>query len=257
MGSDAKTDEERERPAHQVTLSPYCIDATEVTVAQYKECSDRGECKRAPRENEWPGITAAERKIYDPLCNVREPEARAQHPINCVDWELARAFCAAGGKRLPTEAEWEFATRGSDGRTYPWGDDPPKSGGHLNACGTECVAWGKKHPDPKNPLVAMYASDDGFPTTAPIGSFPKGDSPFGLHDVVGNVWEWTSDWFGPYGRGPESDPKGPATGTLRVMRGGAWNGSDPAWVRPTFRFMAPPELRSHGIGFRCAKEISP
>ncbi len=255
MGSDDKSDEERERPAHQVTLSPYCIDATEVTVAQYKECSDKGECKRAPRENEWEGITPAARKVYDPLCTIRDPEAKAQHPINCIDWELATAFCAARGKRLPTEAEWEFATRGSDGRKYPWGDDVPTSGGHLNACGKECVAWGRKHPDPDNPLEAMYPVDDGFPTTAPAGSFPKGDSPFGLHDVVGNVWEWTSDWYGPYGSAAQVDPKGAETGSLRVMRGGSWNGSDPAWVRPTFRFMAPPAMRSHGIGFRCAMPL--
>jgi formylglycine-generating enzyme required for sulfatase activity len=255
MGTDDKNDEERERPAHQVTLSPYCIDRTEVTVAQYKECSDKGECKRAPRENEWEGITAAARKIYDPLCTVRDPEANAQHPINCIDWELATAFCTARGKRLPTEAEWEFATRGSDGRKYPWGDDVPTTGGRLNACGKECVAWGKKHPDPENPLEAMYPVDDGFPTTAPVGSFPQGDSPFGLHDVVGNVWEWTSDWYGPYGSAAEIDPRGAASGKLRILRGGAWNGSDPAWVRPTFRFMAPPALRSHGIGFRCAMPL--
>jgi formylglycine-generating enzyme required for sulfatase activity len=255
MGSDDKADEERERPAHQVTLASYCIDLTEVTVAKYKECSDKGECKRAPSENEWPGITRAARKIYDPLCNIREAEARATHPINCIDWELANAFCAARSKRLPTEAEWEFATRGSDGRRYPWGDDNPSSGDRLNACGKECVAWGKKHPDPDNPLEAMYQADDGFATTAPVGSFPKGDSPFGLHDVVGNVWEWTSDWYGPYGSEPESDPKGAASGELRGMRGGSWNGSEAAWVRPTYRFMAPPVLRSHGIGFRCAKTL--
>jgi formylglycine-generating enzyme required for sulfatase activity len=165
MGSDDKADEERERPAHQVTLATYCIDLTEVTVAKYKECSDKGECKRAPSENEWPGITRAARKIYDPLCNIRDSEARATHPINCIDWELANAFCAARSKRLPTEAEWEFATRGSDGRRYPWGDDNPSSGDRLNACGKECVAWGKKHPHPDNPLEAMYQADDGFATT--------------------------------------------------------------------------------------------
>jgi formylglycine-generating enzyme required for sulfatase activity/serine/threonine protein kinase len=252
MGSDDKSDEEAERPAHQVTLSPYCIDTTEVTVNQYKACSDKGECKRAPRENEWPGITAREKKIYDPLCNIRDADARGTHPINCIDWELASTFCKASGRRLPTEAEWEFATRGSDGRKYPWGDEPPTDGSRLNACGKECLAWGKKN---NEEVAAMYSADDGFQTTAPAGSFPKGASPFGLQDVVGNVWEWAADWYAPYTPGAHTDPTGGPIGTERVLRGGAWNGSDPAWVRPTYRFKSQPGLRSHGIGFRCAKDL--
>ncbi|HSO40622.1 MAG TPA: bifunctional serine/threonine-protein kinase/formylglycine-generating enzyme family protein [Labilithrix sp.] len=251
MGSDDKKDDEAERPAHQVTLSAFCIDTTEVTVAQYKQCSDKGECKRAPRDNEWPGITARERKIYDPLCTIRDPETKAQHPINCVDWELSDAFCKASGRRLPTEAEWEFATRGSDGRKYPWGDEPPTTGNRLNACGKECLAWGKKN---NEEVSAMYPADDGFATTAPVGSFPRGASPFGLQDVVGNVWEWAHDWYAPYTPGAQTDPVG-GTGAERVLRGGAWNGSDPGWVRPTYRFKSEPGLRSHGIGFRCAKEL--
>ncbi|HEY8079080.1 MAG TPA: bifunctional serine/threonine-protein kinase/formylglycine-generating enzyme family protein [Labilithrix sp.] len=253
MGSDEKDAAKDERPAHQVTLSPYCIDIHEVTVAEYKQCSDHGECKRGPRENEWPNIDAHERKIYDPLCNIRDPENRANHPINCVDWDLADSFCRAQKKRLPTEAEWEFATRGSDGRKYPWGDDAPTKGGRLNACGKECVAWAKKNQ--ADGFEAMYPADDGFPTTAPVGSFPGGASPFGLQDVVGNVWEWVGDWYGPYTAAKESDPKGPDTGTDRVIRGGAWNGSDPTWVKPAFRFKSDPGLRSHGIGMRCAKDF--
>jgi formylglycine-generating enzyme required for sulfatase activity/serine/threonine protein kinase len=252
MGTDDKKDGEAERPAHQVTLSPYCIDLTEVTVAQYKKCSDKGECKRGPRENDWPGITARERKIYDPLCNIRDVDARSEYPINCIDWDLADTFCKAQGGRLPTEAEWEFATRGSDGRKYPWGDEPPTDGARLNACGKECLAWGRKN---NEEVSAMYPADDGFQTTAPVGSFPKGASPFGLQDVVGNVWEWAADWYAPYTPGAASNPSGAASGTERVLRGGAWNGSDPSWVRPTYRFKSAPGLRSHGIGFRCAKTL--
>ena len=251
MGSDDKKDEEAERPAHQVTLSPYCIDTTEVTVAQYKQCSDKGECKRAPRDNDWPGITARERKIYDPLCTIRDPETKADHPINCVDWDLSEAFCKTSGRRLPSEAEWEFATRGSDGRKYPWGDEPPTTGNRLNACGKECLAWGKKN---NEDVTALYSVDDGFQTTAPVGSFPKGASPFGLQDVVGNVWEWASDWYAPYGPGAQIDPTGGA-GTERVLRGGSWNGGEISWVRPTYRFKSPPSVRSHGNGFRCAKDL--
>ena len=253
MGSDDKKDEENERPAHQVTLSSYCIDMTEVTVGAYRACSVQGNCKRAPLENEWEGITARDRKIYDPLCNAKNPDAKASYPMNCIDWQLANDFCTANKKRLPTEAEWEFATRGPDGRRYPWGDDPPTSGDRLNACGKECARWGKKNnEDVGDP---MYPVDDGYETTAPAGSFPKGASPFGLMDVVGNVWEWTSDWYAPYAGGPASDPKGPDTGKERSLRGGAWNGVDVAWVRPTYRFKLNPTLRSHGIGFRCASDL--
>ncbi len=258
MGSDDKADLELERPAHQVTLTPYCIDTYEVTVADYKACSDRGECKRASLTNDWKGITEPERKAFDPLCNAREPEAKAKHPVNCVDWEMAAAYCKASGGRLPTEAEWEFAARGPDGRKYPWGDEEP-SAGHLNACGKECVAWGKKnHVDEE----AMYAADDGFPNTAPVGSFPRGASRYGVQDVVGNVWEWVADWYAPYTADAQEAPEGPReaphgdTNEGRVIRGGAWNGAQPAWVRPTFRYHDTPEKRSYGVGFRCAANVS-
>ena len=238
-----------EKPEHQVALDPFCIDRTEVTVEAYVACSDAGECKRAGTTNTWPDITDHDKKVFDPLCNVREPVERARHPINCVDWDDAVRFCKAQGKRLPTEAEWEFAARGPDGRRYPWGDETP-SGGHLNACGKECVAWGKAH---KVEEKAMYAEDDGYATTAPVGSFPPGRSRYGVDDVVGNVWEWVADRYGPYTTDDQTNPQGPDTGDERVIRGGAWNGADPAWVRPTFRYKNAPTVRSYGIGFRCAK----
>ncbi len=247
MGSD--DDLPTERPAHQVTLAPYCIDVFEVTTEAYKACSDQGECKRAGRNNEWDGITAHERQAFDVLCNVRDPAARATHPINCIDWTMAQAFCRAHGRRLPTEAEWEFAARGSDGRKYPWGDEEPTPS-RLNACGKECVQWGLDNGVEES---AMYAADDHWPTTAPVGSFPAGKSRFGIFDAVGNVWEWVADWYAPYTSGEQPDPKGPATGSARVIRGGAWNGAQPSWVRPTFRYHDAPDKRSYGIGFRCAQ----
>jgi formylglycine-generating enzyme required for sulfatase activity len=248
MGSDERDAIDRERPAHQVTLAPYCMDEYEVTTTSYKACSDKGECKRAGKENEWTAITKKEREVFDPLCNARDPEGKAQHPINCVDWDMATKFCTVAGKRLPTEAEWEFAARGPDGRKYPWGDETPTAE-HLNACGTECVAWGKAH---GQDLRAMYAADDGHATTAPVGSYPAGRSRYGVHDVVGNVWEWTADFYADYTKDEQISPKGPAHGERRVIRGGAWNGSEPAWVRPTFRYHDVPTKRSYGIGFRCA-----
>lgn len=247
MGSD--TDLPFERPAHQVKLAPFCMDEFEATVEDYKACSDAGRCKRAGTTNDWASISDKERKAFDPLCNIRDPEARAKHPINCVDWEMADKFCHEQGKRLPTEAEWEFSARGPDGRKYPWGDEDPALG-HMNACGKECVAWGKKNGIDVKP---MYDADDGFAATAPVGSFPKGASRYGVQDVVGNVWEWVADWYAEYGKDEAKDPKGPEAGEERVIRGGAWNASYPSWVRPTFRYKDTPSKRSYGIGFRCAK----
>jgi formylglycine-generating enzyme required for sulfatase activity len=253
MGSDDDLD--LEKPAHHITLSPFCIGATEVTVADYKACSDRGACKRAGAVNDWKGISDHERKVFDPLCNARDPKGRATHPVNCVDWEQAREYCeSTSGSRLPTEAEWEFAARGPDGRKYPWGDDLP-SASLLNACGLECVAWGKANDVPQS---AMYQADDAFPNTAPVGSFPQGRSRYGVADVAGNVWEWVADYFAPYPKDaghapPQSNPKGPSSGTDRVARGGSWNGSEPAWVRPTYRYHFDPTTRAYGTGFRCAK----
>jgi formylglycine-generating enzyme required for sulfatase activity len=246
MGDDDGT--KYERPAHQVRLAPYCMDRFEVTVASYKACSDSGECKRAGLTNAWSEIDARQRATFDPLCNATDPDTRAQHPINCVDWEMASRFCEAGHKRLPTEAEWEFAARGPDGRRYPWGDDPPNAT-LLNACGTECEASGRKHGEDER---AMYKADDGFATTAPVGSFPAGASRYGVEDVVGNVWEWVDDWFAMYDGGEAESPRGPRAGTERVIRGGAWNGREPSLVRPTFRYKAAPADRSYGTGFRCA-----
>jgi formylglycine-generating enzyme required for sulfatase activity len=250
MGSDEKDALDFEKPSHNVTLSPFCIDRFEVTTQDFKTCSDAGECKRGSISNDWPGITDRQRKTYDPLCNLRDADSRAKHPINCVDWEMADIYCKAKKKRLPTEAEWEFAARGPDGRKYPWGDDPP-SGKFLNACGRECLAWGKRNA--VTDLIGMYPDDDGWPTTAPVGSFPKGASRYGVEDVDGNVWEWVSDWYAAYTSEPAFDPTGPPEGEAHVIRGGAWNGGYPSWVRPTFRFRAPPTQLSHGFGFRCAK----
>lgn len=98
----------------------------------------------------------------------------------------------------------------------------------------------------------MHQTPDGFATTAPVGSFPRGASRWGVEDLVGNVWEWTADYYAPYAAADQTAPHGPESGTTRVMRGGAWNGAYADWVRPSFRFHAPPANRSHGVGFRCA-----
>jgi formylglycine-generating enzyme required for sulfatase activity/serine/threonine protein kinase len=246
MGDD--DGDQEERPAHQVILSPYCMDVHEVTVSDYGACVQGGRCEPAPVAVSWKDITPKDKKVFSTLCNGADAE-RGNHPVNCVDWSMASKYCASVGKRLPTEAEWEFAARGSDGRKYPWGDEEPDST-RLNACGKECIAWGVKN---GVLMRSLYPNDDGFVGTAPVGSFPRGASPFGLLDVVGNVWEWTSDWEGAYPPTPETDPRGPKTGTRRVVRGGAFNGAYASWVRPTRRYSDLPETRSHAYGLRCAK----
>jgi formylglycine-generating enzyme required for sulfatase activity len=250
QGSDAKDAAENEKPSHNVTLSAFCMDLYETTAKEYKACSDVGKCRRPSNEVEWPKITPADRKTYSPLCTFGKPELD-DHPINCVSFEMAATYCKAQGKRLPTEAEWEYATRGPDGRVYPWGDDPPTAK-HLNACGTECVAWGQKHGVAFAPL---YAADDGYPTTAPVGKFEAGRSRFGPYDVAGNVWEWVADWYAPYSAEAKTNPQGPDMGEKKVIRGGAWNGSYTSWLRPSFRYAQAPEALSYGIGFRCVSDL--
>jgi formylglycine-generating enzyme required for sulfatase activity len=240
-------------PAHLVELDAFCVDLHEVTVAAYKACSDRGACKRAAGENEWPRIRGLERVAFDPECNGHHPEERAQHPINCVTWEMADIYCKAHDKRLPTEAEWERAARGSDGRHYPWGREDPDIK-RLNACGSECVAWHDKHRMKAKP---MFEADDDWPVTAPVGSFPRGDSPYGVHDLAGNLWEWVADYYAPYSDDKKNNPQGPDKGRERVVRGGAFNVGDPAWVRSSYRHHEAPATVSWVIGFRCAAMPKP
>ncbi|HEV8246479.1 MAG TPA: SUMF1/EgtB/PvdO family nonheme iron enzyme, partial [Polyangiaceae bacterium] len=229
----------------------YCIDLYEVTAGEYKACADQGKCKRAGREVDWPKITPADQKLYSTLCTFGQPDKR-DYPINCVTWEMADIFCSAQSKRLPTEAEWEYMARGPDGRIYPWGDEPPTAK-HLNACGIECQLWGRQH---RTALEALYPEDDGFPTLAPVGRFEAGRSRFGPYDVVGNVWDWVSDWDAAYTPGKKENPTGPERGERKVIRGGGWNGSYPTWLHPAFRYAQDPSAQSHGIGFRCAKSLT-
>ncbi|MBK6691249.1 MAG: SUMF1/EgtB/PvdO family nonheme iron enzyme [Myxococcales bacterium] len=251
-----------ETPAHPVKLTPYCIDRHEVTVAKYLECSRGKGCERvdgAEARNDWTKLSDQHRKIYDPLCNMKAPDERAQHPVNCVTWEHAAVYCRSLGRALPTEAQWEFAARGLAQARFPWGDEADLAG-RLNACGTECLAWGKAN-DPANYPDLMYKFDDKFVHTAPVGQFKKGASPFGVEDMSGNVFEWVADVFERYPEKVEGvpldeqqDPTGPnfEKGRERVMRGGAWNAYVLSWLRPTFRFKNPPWYRTHGVGFRCA-----
>ncbi|WP_437285469.1 SUMF1/EgtB/PvdO family nonheme iron enzyme [Sorangium sp. So ce406] len=257
MGSD-EPDFRLWQPAHKVTLDTFCIDVHEVTAGDYKACSDKGECKRPPTTPDFPkqdGVSAAEHQktltALAELCTFGKPEL-AKHPINCVPWSLADAYCEVHGKRLPTEAEWEYAARGSDGRRFPWGDEPGDQT-FMNACGIECTAWEKARG--LRPTTRMYDADDGFFGTAPVGSFPKGKTKFGADDVVGNVWEWTADWFETYKDEEQVNPKGAPAGDRKAIRGGGYNGGVPLWLNPAFRYHQVATASAPGIGFRCVTNL--
>lgn len=236
-----------QRPNTKATISAFCLDRTEVTVAGYRACSDAGACLPAWPTVDWTDIEAGPRAFWSQFCNGARND-RENHPVNCETWSQAAAFCRWRQGRLPTEAEWEFAARGPEARLHPWGS---RAAGPrlLNACGEECrrkglslgAAWPTMHPD-----------DDGWSATAPVGSFPAGATPQGLMDLSGNVFEWVADWYGPYPGGAVADPKGPAQGAYRVTRGGAWTSWDAGRVHAAIRGRGEPGLRNHIIGFRCA-----
>jgi formylglycine-generating enzyme required for sulfatase activity len=242
MGSPEGEGDSDEQPQHEVTLSAYCIDKTEVTVAAYAACVAAAGCSAAPLTANLTNYSHEEVSQLSRWCNRAD---RPVHPMNCVDWDQAAAYCTWKHARLPTEAEWEYAARGHDGRVYPWGNGAP-SATRLNACGNECVAMGKRV---MIPFAATYDGDDGWETTAPVGSYPEGASPFGALDMAGNVGEWTADWYGGYAKQAETNPQGPKTGTSRVFRGGGWNGiTDSA-----DRHWPDPKVRDIDLGFRCAR----
>lgn len=251
------------KPEHKVTLSPYCIDLNEVTAQKYKECVEKGECKRASTVPDYPKSdrTTPEqheknKKAFSEFCNFGEEgqikSGRDNHPVNCVSWEMAERYCKWKGGRLPTEAEWEFAARGSDGRKFPWGDQPGDQT-YMNAAGTEYLAWERTNAVQPVTQSNMYEADDGYAGTSPVGSFPKGVTKFGLNDVVGNVWEWTHDYYASYAKDDQLDPMGSPAGERRAIRGGGFNGAHQLWVNPAFRYHQLETATAHGIGFRCAK----
>jgi formylglycine-generating enzyme required for sulfatase activity len=221
MGSS--TGDGDEDPAHLVYLNAFYIDWTEVTVAEYAACVSGGPCV-------VPDTGGS--------CNWGVSGHDA-YPVNCLDWYQASTYCGWSGKRLPTEAEWERAAGGTDGRTYPWGEATPSC---TYAIMHDASGWG--------------CGADG---TWPVGSKLAGRSPVGALDMAGNVQEWVSDWHDDdyYASSPYSNPTGPATGTRKVLRGGAW-GNPPDSPIPFFqttdRNSEEPDISKYSSnGFRCAK----
>jgi formylglycine-generating enzyme required for sulfatase activity len=212
-----------ESPVHEVVLRPFRIGKFPVTVQEYADFMAKGgySARRYWREGGFG-------QLQEPDEWERQKE-HPNRPVVGVSWFEAAAYCAWAGGRLPTEAEWERAARGPKGSRYPWGDEPSLDKSRAN-----------------------YAEAVGH--TTPVGLYPKGNTTEGLCDMLGNVWEWCSDWFGEYEAASQENPVGPDSGKYRVVRGGLWYG-DPVVVRVSSRVSYVPSVRSHGIGFRWAGEL--
>ena len=232
MGSSRVADPqamEEELPQHTVYLDAYWIDRTEVTNAQYALCvADAGACTK-PADHS--SITRG---------SYYGNGAYALYPVVYVSWSQAAAYCAWAGRRLPSEAEWEKAARGPEGGIYPWGN--AFDGARANYCDINCVnAWKDSR------------FDDGYFDTSPVGDYPDGASLYGALDMVGNVYEWVADWYGPYSRSGQVNPRGPATGLEHIIRGGSW-GDDAVHIRAAVRSHIPQEeYWTNYIGFRCSQ----
>jgi iron(II)-dependent oxidoreductase len=230
---------EHSGPQHTVHLDAFYIDKQEVTNQAYRAFVN-ATAHRPPTFWNDP------RQLADPA-----------QPVVGVSWYDAQAFCTWQGKRLPTEAEWEKAARGSDGRRYPWGNDWDAA--RLHAADTlagqalnDFAAWTR--------WQRTISAGIGVARPAAVGSYPRGASPYGVLDMAGNVWEWVADWYDPdyYAASPARNPTGPTTGSIKVLRGGGWDVPQmiPAtWLRE--QFIPPTFAGSPVTGFRCAATTPP
>jgi len=223
-----KSDASGELPINVINLNDFYIDRYEVTIQQYKQCVEAQGCK----------LPTNQRAYFDTRLR--------NHPVTYVDWDMAGAFCAWRGARLPTDAEWEKASRGNEEPyNYPWGD--AFDGTIVNFCDEKCS------------IVAAKNTNyfDGYENTAPVGSYEGGVSPYGLYDMAGNIAEWVNDWYdaGYYLAPPTQEPSGPETGTLHVLRGGSWVDNLYS-VRVFVRQTAKPDETVSYIGFRCAADAT-
>jgi len=208
-----------EQPVHRVKVSALRLDRFEVTNARYRECVKAGAC------------TAPALPVSHTRPHYFDDPAFDEYPVIFVSWPQADQFCRFAGGRLPTEAEWEKSARGpKDQREFPWGDEAPDcrraNSGGLKGCVGD---------------------------TDQVGKRPLGASPYGAQDLAGNVWEWVADWYAAdaYRLKPVPDPTGPATGTLKVMRGGCWE-SGASTLRVSCRKAELPAAWADNVGFRCA-----
>jgi formylglycine-generating enzyme required for sulfatase activity len=244
-----------EKPVHKVSLDAFYLDKHEVTNRLFQKFTHKtGYETTAEKEGEALAYVQDDKYIVVSGANWRTPEGgetiftsnRDEHPVVSVSWHDAVAYCRWAGKRLPTEAEFEYTLRAGTTTTYWWGDGNPDSRRVANILDESA-----KPQFPGYPIMTGY--DDGYARTAPVGSFEP--NPFGLHDMIGNVWEWTADWYNSdyYQRSPGRSPTGPSSGSLRVVRGGSW-GNEPKNVRAAARSGADPRYRHTIGGFRCAQD---
>ncbi len=210
-----------EYPRHQVDLDAFYIDAHEVTNGRYRQFV-KATGHRTPQHPKNPSRTLWK--------GDQVSEAVAERPVVNVDWHDADAYCKWAGRRLPTEAEWEKAARGTDDRRFPWGNVEPTAK-HLN----------------------FNQQWIGEKTLMPVGSYEAGKSPYGAYDMAGNVWEWVADWYDDryYEKSPAKNPMGPETGTDKVLRSSGWAVETPL-VRIFTRVKSDPTVRNESTGFRCA-----
>jgi formylglycine-generating enzyme required for sulfatase activity len=218
-------------------VATFCLDVTEVRADAYRACVAAGRCRATPADVEVLGISGAAATRWEGLCTARN--GLGTHPINCVNAAEAAAYCAAQGRRLPTDVEWQYAARGgSEARRYPWGD-APLGPSLLNGCGPECAEL-------TGQSRALYSESDGWQSTAAVGSFPGGASRWGPLDLAGNVAEWTSS--------RPACPAGGKCGDPRIAVGGGSFGDDDARSLRSSAVFVPyaPDARSVAVGFRCA-----
>jgi formylglycine-generating enzyme required for sulfatase activity len=212
MGSEQGDDDEQ--PVHRVFLDSFYLDTFEVTNGRFARFVEA-----IQSEPPWG------------FADQETPVAHAEQPVRWVNWLEATGYCLWAGKRLPTEAEWEKAARGTEGRIYPWGHDPPTA------------------------AHAVFGLKEGAETVAPIGNRDQGRSPYGVHDLAGNLYEWVADWYDEtfYTTQPTINPRGPVEGTVKVQRGGSYiNG--PYRLRSAFRTKSDPTEHDAHVGFRCAQD---
>jgi formylglycine-generating enzyme required for sulfatase activity len=248
--SDVRRDRLRdELPRHRVFVDAFYIDKYEVTNARfqqfvqatgYRTDAERDGGGSVFRGGKWEPLNTGE-TWRTPLGPGSSLDGLLEHPVVQVTWRDARAYCKWAGKRLPTEAEWEKAARGTDGQWYPWGQQ--FDGARLNFCDSNCDSPGKDR-----------SADDDYRFTAPAGRYEAGKSPYGVYDMAGNVWEWVADGYDEdyYQHSPERNPPGPASDSRMVLRGGSWR-SGAVSVRAPNRIGEIPGFRNSDVGIRCAK----